>query len=217
MNKKVIKRAIIISWIILILCLAIKIFGGSLFNVAFSNERIIRFDAFLDRTLWAQAILFSITAYIGFNLYYLAICEKRNFDKFLHITLIPYFVIVSIFKVWLHSIDAFGWTLLFDIMSGLIIPLLFLGKPKKRYLRVVVAFGLYILFSLISLGAKSIPLGSVIIKSTFAEIVLSFDLYIMLFLFYLYVLRNVKERKTNESYDAMVRECARCERVRDNA
>jgi len=212
MSKRVLKLAIIISWVSLIIALIIKLVGGSWYNAAFSSEFMLRLDAFLERHYWAQVIVFSVASYIGFNLYYLAICQKRNFGKFLHIALLPYFVLVSIIKVIMFNIGATNWGLLIDAVSLVVIPIILLGKPKKKHLRVIMALVAYVVFVVISLGAKSVSLGSVIVESTLTEVVLSFDLYIMLLLFYLYVLYNTKEKVNNEqSICTVVQRDKRCE------
>ena len=218
MSKKALKRAIIIAWIFLGVSLIIKIFGGSWFNVAFSTQPMLRADAFLERHYWAQVIAFSVTTYAGFNLYYLAICQKRNFGKFLHIALIPYFVIVSIVKVLLFSIGATNWGLLLDAVSLIIIPIILLGKPKKKHLRVIIALGLYLIFAVISLVAKSVPIGPAIIVSVLTEIILAIDLYVMLLLFYLYVLYHTKEKVNNEQSICNIFQSDRgCKRVGEHA
>ena len=198
MNKKVLKRIIIISWLLLIISFVIKIFGGSWFNVAFSTEPMFRADAFLEKHYLAQVIVFSIGSYIGFSFYYLAICQKRNFDKFLHIALVPYFVAVTAIKVWLYSVGATNWGLLLDIVTGFIIPFVLIGKPKKKYFRVIIAFGLYLIFMAISLSAKNIRIDPAITESVLTEIILGIDLYMMLLLFYLYSLHLTKEKVKDE-------------------
>ena len=49
MNLKAIKRAIILCWILLAVCFAIKLFGGNWFEIVCANEHFIKFCDFIDK------------------------------------------------------------------------------------------------------------------------------------------------------------------------
>ena len=49
MNLKAIKRAIILCWVLLAVCFAIKLFGGNWFEIVCANEHFIKFCDFIDR------------------------------------------------------------------------------------------------------------------------------------------------------------------------
>jgi len=197
MNKKVLERAIIVSWIILIIALIVKIAGGNWFNVVFTGERMLRADAFFERHNWLQIIVFSITAYVGSVLYYLAICRKRNFKWYIHTALTPYFIIVTIIKVLLYDADV-RWGLLLDVITLFIIPFILLGKPRREYMRVIIAFVLLTGFQSISLLARDITIDVVVAESALTELILTIDVFIMFTLYYLHSQYHKKEVKSDE-------------------
>ena len=197
MNKRALERAIVISWILLIATLVIKIAGGNWFNVAFAGERMLNADAVFERHYWLQIIVFSVVAYVGFNLYYLAICGKRNFKWHVHAALIPYFAAVTVIKVLLFSSDV-RWGLLLDMITLSIIPFILLGKPKKEYSRVVWAFVVFMGFQAISFMAKNITIDIVVAESALTELILSFDIIMMFALCYLHSQYSKKEVHNNE-------------------
>ena len=196
-NRKSLNAVTITAWNVLMLTFAAKIFGGGLFEQLFSDGgRLVWFDNFFERSYWLQVIVASITSYISHNLFYLAICKKKLFKWRIHIFLMPYFIVISILNVWLVSSGIGAWCFLIDIISIFIISFILLGKPSKKYFRVVMGYIILLGFQLISLLIKSATIAPVIADSALIELVFTIDLFAMLFLWYCYSLYNKKN--TNE-------------------
>ena len=138
MNSNVIKKAINLSWCILVVCFIVKMLGGTWFTILSTNT-------WLEQNPWIAVFVFSLTSYVLFNFYYLAICEVTHFKWFIHVAFIPYFIGVTTLKNFVIPVNYY---ILFDILSNFIIPFLLLvminGKPckqhKEKYFRIVIAF-----------------------------------------------------------------------------
>lgn len=77
MNKKILRTAIIICWVVLAVCFIIKIFGGKYFEIATNNETFITVCEFVDNHLWLQNILSFITNLLTVILLNLAVLKQK--------------------------------------------------------------------------------------------------------------------------------------------
>jgi len=199
MTEKTIRRAIAVSWTVLIVCFAVSLFGGELFNFAFQTDRAKEFEAYLESALWLQIVIAVVFNYVELNLIYLTICEKRLFKPRIHLILIPYFIGVSTAKVLLYNAGLFKFGDPIDLISYFIVPFILLGKPFKikrkpfeiyagntKYLRPVIAFVLAYGFQIISAKTKSYTVNPVIICTFAMEIIFMIDILIMTTLYYLH-------------------------------
>lgn len=185
MNYKVLRKAIFLSWVILVMCFIIKAFGGDWFDIA--NE-----STWLEEHTWWSVIIFSCTSYIMFTIYYMAIAEVPHFKIWIHIVLLPYFIGVSSLKVLVLSTE---FHILLDFLSGLGIPAFLIWyvspKPKSesagKLIRVVVAFALNCGFQAISVMVRGLPTG-VVVSNMLTQLIMSFDVVVMLVLYWLYSL-----------------------------
>lgn len=192
MNKKVFERAIEISWIVLVLCFIVKMAGGNWFATIVTST-------WLETSVAGQIVLASLTSYILFSIYYMAICEVRNFKWWVHLSLFPYFVGVTCLKVFVVPTRLY---VVLDLLSNFVIPAVLLmlinGFPKKRdakkYFRIVVAFVADCGFQLISTLVKDAVVG-VLIQSMVVQLVMTLDVFIMLTLYWLYSLYNKKKEE----------------------
>ena len=57
-KRIVLKRMIIVCWILLAICFGIKLFGGNFFNIICTNEKFIEVCNFIDNTAWFHVISF---------------------------------------------------------------------------------------------------------------------------------------------------------------
>lgn len=194
MNSKVLKRAIWLCWIFLFICLAIKLLGGNWFEIIIKNKRFLVFGNYIDTHAWARILVGFISSVIGMTLYYLAICEERGFKKEIYIFLFISFILISIIRQFVSNNIV---VLFIDIFQGFIIPIflfIYYKKPKKKYLRIPIGYGLMIVFQFVSLFTKNI--GIEIIDGNFLiTIILMIDYYILILLFYFYSLYLKKEEK----------------------
>lgn len=188
-KARLLRRVIIISWISLILCFIIKIFGGNFFEIMSDNENYKALCKYADSHFWLKYIITILSSLYCECFYLLSILQKYklSFKEFI-ITLISIFVSCAL-KLLLPTIGS-----LFDIWIFFILPYIFIGKSFKKYWwQVPFAYALTFIFQLLSLLVKNLSIG-IIDDSTFISLIYGIDIYIMCFLYYLY--RNyVKEKK----------------------
>ena len=96
----VIKRCIIACWILLGICLVIKLFGGNYFAILCTNERFIAVCNFVDEIIPLKIVIGCISSYISYSLFYLAMLNKKWFSKrelIIVLVGVPIFVIIRYF------------------------------------------------------------------------------------------------------------------------
>lgn len=187
----VLKRAIILCWVLLAICFIVKIFGGNFFNIVCENKKFISVCDYVDRHIWLQFIIGCISSYITYALFYLAICRKLWFAKseliFLIVS-IPIFVGLRI----LANLHLIGLLSLFvNIIQYFIIP--FFIKRDKSLLcsrwfipYMVIGNVLNLVFQFVSLIIKNLSIFKLLTDNFLIAIIFSIDVFIMLVLYYLY-------------------------------
>lgn len=187
----ILKRAIILCWVLLAICFAIKIFGGNFFEIVCTNEKFIKVCEFINNS-W----IYSLLAYISFTstslLLLLIVRENKKF--FTRNTLI-FWLVVSIYWIFKLLVELEIIKLSVTVMSFIDYPILWLllflftKKPLKSIFAVV----LMILFTFISVFVKNIGLTNKITDSALITLIFMIDYYIMLILTFLY---SKKRRKS---------------------
>jgi hypothetical protein len=192
MNHRVIRKAIGICWIILVGCFLVKAIGGNWFA---SNLVVPE----IESNITLISIISSVTSYILFTFYYLALCGVKNFKIWVHLALIPYFFIITLLKVFVITNRFY---ILLDILSNFIVPALLITYVNKGfkntksgdYFKIIIAFCLNSGFQTISVIVRDISVN-VIITGFIPQLVLTLDALIMLILYWLYSLLFKKEVK----------------------
>lgn len=185
----VLKRMIILCWILLAVCFVVKIFGGNFFNIVCQNKRFIKACEFVDKNVWLQYIIGCISTLFLQTLYLLAISKHLWFTRKREVVIV---VTTMMLGVGLRLIsNIFGYII--DIYQYLIMP--FLIKDKYHFnvktRRVILAFCLTFIFQLVSLLVKNIGI-KIITDDLFLIVIIYFiDVYIMTTLYYLY--SNIKK------------------------
>lgn len=203
MNKRVLKTAIIISWVVLAVCFIIKILGGNIFNIATTNETFIKVCAFVDNHLWVQNIIAFISNFFIASLINLAVLRQKFFKRkqaiFVLICSIIAFCILII-KDYIENeiIDIIGFIL--SILPLCICPMILSKKP----IRSIFAFILYAIFQSVSIIVKGLSISQINDDSTLVGLIFSVDIYIMLILYYLYA--NKKDKKDNKNIENKISE-----------
>lgn len=198
MNKRVIKTAIIISWIVLAVCFIIKIIGGKWFNIATNNKTFMAVCGFIDNQIWARAILsFAVNLLIAV-LINLAVLRQRmlNFKQ----TIVVIVCVIVAFSVSFVGncienkiIDIVGFILSF--LPLCICPMILSKKPLRSILAIV----LYAVFQAISIIVKGLSITKINDENALVGLIFSIDVYIMLILYYLYAnLAKDDKNKINE-------------------
>lgn len=180
----VLKRAIIVCWVILGICLVIKLFGGDFFNIVCKEENFVKFCDFID-----NIVIKYIIYYLLFNLsMYLLLIIAIPSIKIKSIKFLIYLIIVNL--TWIYKllielqiininmivINIIDFSVYFIALS------LLSRKPLRSFITMVLLF----IFSLVSAVIKNIGLYGVITDSYLVATIFSIDYYIMLTLSALY-------------------------------
>lgn len=189
-KNKYLKRVIIGAWISLLLCLTIKIFGGNFFDIMCHNEKFIAICTYADNNLWAYYLINVIHCFISLYIFDLAILGKTKYKNWQLIVLLATVVIGVAIKIYSSYM---GW--IFDIWQSVFMPMLFLGKDFKKYLRIPISIGLLLAFQILSMITKNLSISPTVLDNgLLIGIIYSFDIIIMEILYFLYSI-NKKEKE----------------------
>ena len=190
-KERYLKRVIVVCWIALGICFGIKLFGGNLFEIMYSNENFIKVCEYADNHIWANIIISFIVCLAHLYFYVLAICEQMMLKK-----IQIYIVLATAFLgtfVKVLSPPIFG--IIFDIWQLMLMPFCFLQKSWKSVLRVLIANVLLFGFQLISMITKNIGV-SVLGESVLEGTIFSLDVILMIILYWGY--SNSKRKDKND-------------------
>lgn len=199
---KAIKRAIILCWIMLIVCCIIKLIGGNWFEIICYNEHFIHICNFIDKHIILNSIIgLMLYVFVGYFIFVtMALLEKPLKRQRI-------FIIVLLCVVW--TFNFVGNIVKFCIEIGVFIlfpPIInILDKKNKKSIKYtwfmgIVGCVLNIAFQTISLFTKNIGI-KIIDNSFLTTIIFSIDYYIMVFLFYLYVKLKLKTNKIKKEIE----------------
>ena len=175
---------IIVSWVVLLVCLVIKLIGGNWFELGVENDKFITFCGFVDDHLWLKMILACIIYLASGYPIICIILNKKKLDFKEIICFAPLMIVKSILG-WYFSVIAF----ILDIFILLGLTTIFNKKP----LRNIICFLIITLFQLLTIGIRNISfwLGGFNFGNSFIEQLLyQVDYYLMILLFYLYNFKN---------------------------
>lgn len=182
----ILKRAIILCWILLIICFIIKLCGGNYFNIMCNNENFIKFCNFIENSIIKYIIyLFSFI----FSSYLLLKIVKPDF-KILSLKSLLFLIcciIVWAFKFkLLIELNIFTMnTLIVNILDFVILYILLVIFTKRPLLSILAVILLFV-FSIISSLVKGIGIDSSITDNYFVAQIFLIDYYLMLVLSVLY-------------------------------
>ncbi len=196
---KAVKRAIILCWIMLIVCFIIKLFGGNWFEIICNNEHFVYVCNYLDKHLIPN---YAIAFVLYISSTYLVVCaccltSKPNLKQF-------FLIIIVIFVVWATQFITMTVKSILEIIMFLLLPFfvscLSIGfnnwktALKGNWYKGIIGYVLVLLFQLLSLITKNIGI-KITDSSTLITFILMIDYYIMVMLYYLYVLLKTKKEK----------------------
>lgn len=180
----ILKRAIILCWVLLIICFIIKLCGGNYFDIMCNNENFIKFCNFIENSIIKYIIyLFSFI----FSSYLLLKIVKPDF-KILSLKSLLFLIcciIVWVFKL-LIELNIFTInTLIVNILDFVILYILLVIFTKRPLLSIFAVVLLFV-FSIISSLVKGIGIDSSITDNYFVAQIFLIDYYLMLVLSVLY-------------------------------
>lgn len=178
---------ITVSWVVLIICLIIKLLGGNWFELGTDNERFIAFCEYVDTNLVLKRIL-ACSIYLLTTLPILCILlNERKLKPRSCAIFIPLMICKSIISWYILAISY-----ILDVVIIILLPLI-LCKFKNWK---VVIFGnlLVFAFQLLLIVVRNLSGGLNGYETFIQQAIIQVDYYIMILLFYLYYFRN-KEKK----------------------
>ena len=188
-----IKRAIILCWIMLVACFAIKLFGGNWFEVVCTNEHFLKLCDLVDTNKFIWCIV-GIILYVFPQSFAILACSKVAKPNIKQLVLL----LTSLSFVWSLQFVSTTIKSIAEIIIICLLPvaLAYLGKieqPFKKYwFRGLVGCILIFLFQAISMITRNVGL-KLIDDNSLITFILLIDYYIMICLYYLYTINSRKE------------------------
>lgn len=196
---KAVKRAIILCWIMLIVCFIIKLFGGNWFEIICNNEHFIYVCNFIDTHLIVNYCI-ALPIYIiptFFLMLACCICPKPNIKQVI-------IILISLLVVWTVQFIHPYAKLISEIIAFILLPFCVrtFGKEKtnwkntlkKTWYLGIIGYGLDLIFQILSLITKNIGI-KLIEENSLISLLFMVDYYIMIALYYLYILLKHKKEK----------------------
>lgn len=193
-KERYLKRVIVVCWIALGICFGIKLFGGNLFEIMCENENFIKVCEYADNHFWATYVIYLVYGYVTLYFLTLAMIGEWKYSK----VQLVVFTITTILAVYVKLLST-TTGLVFDIWQGIIMPIIFVWKKKKRIPYIFLANGLLIIFQLMSMFAKNISIGIITNNGVLITTIYSIDVALMIFLYYFYANIIRKENKNGSN------------------
>lgn len=177
---------ITVIWILLIVCLIIKLFGGNWFELGTENEKFMNFCNFVEGKLPLKMFIACIINAVSCYPIYCIILNKKTLNLKEFLIFIPMTAIKSIVS-WYNSTISF----VIDLFM-LLVPTTILNKNFKR---TIICFALVNAFQIITILLRNLSFdfntSNTVVENYLAQI----DYYLMILLFYLYTFKT-KNKKT---------------------
>lgn len=188
-KERYLKRVIVVCWVALAICFGIKLFGGNLFEIICENDNFIKVCEYADNHFWAKYLLYLPYSFVSLYFFVLATIQKTKLTNIQMIMVTLTTVIGAAIKL-VNSYIGF----LFDIWQGFIMPCIFTMKNKKLHWNVLTGNFLLIMFQLISMYVKNIPVTILTSQGVLISMIYSIDVLLMLALYFAYM-NVIGERK----------------------
>lgn len=191
-QEVVLKRSIIICWVLLAICFVIKLFGGNFFEIMCTNEKFISVCRFLETSGLCYVEGYITFIFSSTCLLLIIRDNKKVFNK----NTLFYIILCSIYwglKIMIETGVINIPMVVYNIMDFVILYLL-LVIFSKSWLKSILAVVLMFAFTIISAITKSIGINDAITDSMVVANIFMIDYYIMLILTLLYSIK-IKRRK----------------------
>jgi hypothetical protein len=180
-KERYLKRVIVVCWIALSICFGIKLFGGNLFEIMCNNENFIKVCEYADNHFWASYLVYFIHCYISLYFLVLAMIGEWKYKRYQIIIFTLTIALTTYVKLISNSLG-----LVFDIWQGVLMPFVFVWNNKKRIIQIVFGNVALVVFQLLSMFVKKIKIDVVTNNGVLITIIYSFDILLMIMLYYLY-------------------------------
>lgn len=190
MNLKAIKRAIILCWVMLFVCFAIKLFGGNWFEIICTNQSFIRFCDFIENTTVLYQVLSLLIYVIPTFFIFINIAQLPKPNKIQCLTTVLLLIII-----WLSKFINYGLKSILEIICFLTIPIILRVINKESFVCTIKTkwyYGVFgaiisILFVAISMITRNLGLNTIIKDNLVISFIMLIDYYIMIALYYFYI------------------------------
>lgn len=186
------KRLIILGWVALAVCFALKLFGQDLFTIVLQEGTLKEVCTYVDTHLWADYLVSVLYSLVFMRFFILAIAQRKslkNWERFIYY--ITVFAGAGL-KIW-----SYEWGFVYDIWQAILFPLILVLKEPKKILNILYANVAVIVFQIISMYIKDTS-GLEMHDNILLVTIFSIDVLIMLILYYAYAnLKNIKGGATN--------------------
>lgn len=181
-NSNTYGMLITVSWIVLIICLIIKLFGGNWFELGTDNENFVAFCNYVDKTMWLKVTL-ACGIYLLSGYFILSVILNKKMTLKLLALFYPLMIAKSIL----------GWYILWlayiiDFFIIVILPLI-LGK-FRNWKRVIVVNLLVMAMQFITMAIRNLSIGLNATPSFLEQAIIQVDYYLMIILCFLYNFRK---------------------------
>ena len=180
-KERYLKRVIVVCWIALGICFGIKLFGGNLFEIMYSNENFIKVCNYAETHFWAYYLINAVYCLVMLNFFTLAICGKLKLNRIELLVLVLTVIVGTFIK---HFNQYIGFA--FDIWQVVIMPAVLTLKTPKRHIYIIPANIMLMAFQLISMFVKNIKLGILTDEGLLISMIYSIDVLLMILLYYGY-------------------------------
>lgn len=177
---------IYVSWLVLICCFVVKIFGLNIFELESENSLFVKLCDFIDENVWLKMVLANIICLVSSYFILCIMLNNKRLNAKQLIVFLPLLIAKSLIS-WYNSFIS----LLLDIIIMLGITSAF----NKNFLRNIICFALVLSFQLITIVLRNLSFDFNESNCFLKQILYQIDYYIMILLFYLY---NFRKEKTNK-------------------
>ena len=188
------RRAIHICWVVLAVCLIVKMFGGNYFCIVCDNARVVAFATWIDKHFISKYLLGLLSSGISYTFYYLAIMRRKWFTAKQAIFVYTEIAVIVALRILFQSYALI--CVAFDGLQFFVVPLVLCRKEFPRWVvpRIIVGFILTALFQALSMFIKNLSFHCFISNNTLICAIYMIDVYIMLCLYYMYC-NNLQYRR----------------------
>ena len=180
---------ILLSWILFIICLIIKLFGGNWFELGTDNERFIAFCEYVDTNRVLKMILACLIYLITGYPVICILLNKKRLDVKSTLVFVPIMISKSIIS-WYSVLISY----ILDVFVLIILPLIF--TKFKGWKRVIFGNILLFGFQVISIVVRNISPDFNVGNTLIENYLYQSDYYLMIILFYFYYFKS--KNKSNK-------------------
>lgn len=178
---------ITISWVVLLICLIIKLLGGNWFELGTNNEHFISFCNYVDNTQWLKMVLACVIYLITTLPVLLILLNEPKLKPRNYAIFIPLMICKSVVS-WYNLVISY----ILDFVIIILLPLIL--KKFKNWKMVIFGNVLVFVFQCILILVRNLSGGLNSFDTFIEQAIIQIDYFLMILLFYLYYFNKQKEK-----------------------